>query len=357
MSAPMAILAGARRLLVGGVLLGRIAASACALALACTPRAEGPSELLALRSAGSATVFDATRDAFSLPAPSLANQHRASFFVGNSFFNQNWVSAPSTVSMRDGLGPLFNARSCSTCHFKDGRGAPPDPGQSPVSLLVRISLPGERGPHGAPRPDRVYGDQIQTDAQSGLAREAAMTFEYSERAGRFPDGERYALRTPAIKLSQLGYGALQANLETSARVAPAMIGLGLLEAVAEADVLSRVDAGDRDGDGISGRPNRVWDASRGELALGRFGWKAEQPSVRQQVAVAFQADMGITSSLLPEENHTPLQPACADRPDQSRPGAPAMIPSKSPGNIWASLSACRPPAEQPFQYEYFGALP
>jgi CxxC motif-containing protein (DUF1111 family) len=276
-------------------------------------------ELHALRSAGSATVFDTTRDAFSLPIPTLTSQHRASFFVGNSFFNQNWVSAPSTVSTRDGLGPLFNARSCSSCHFKDGRGRPPDPGRAPVSVLVRISLRGSGGLHGAPRPDPVYGDQIQTEAQSGLPREAAVAFDYSERTERFPDGESYALRTPAIRLSQLGYGSLPTDLATSARVAPAIVGLGLLEAVPEADILSHVDTGDRDGDGISGRDNRVWDASRGALALGRFGWKAEQPSVAQQVAVAFQTDMGITSSLLPDENHTPRQPACADRPGGGTP--------------------------------------
>jgi CxxC motif-containing protein (DUF1111 family) len=300
-------------------LAASLAASACAGALGCTPDTEGPSELHARESGGSATVFDTTRDAFSLPVPTLTTQHRASFFVGNSFFNQNWVSAPSTVDMRDGLGPLFNARSCSACHFKDGRGAPPDPGQSPIALVLRISLRGGGGPHGAPRPDPVYGDQIQTDALPGLPREAAVAIDYSERTERSPDGESYALRTPAVRLSQLGYGGLQANLETSARVAPALIGLGLLEAVPEADILSRVDAGDRDGDGISGRDNRVWDAARGDLALGRFGWKAEQPSVRQQVAVAFQTDMGITSSLLPDENHTSQQPACADRPGGGTP--------------------------------------
>jgi CxxC motif-containing protein (DUF1111 family) len=301
------------------MLLGWLAAFACACAPACTPGVEARSELHEPRSAGSATVFDTTRDAFSLPIPTLTSQHRASFFVGNSFFNQNWVSAPSTVSMRDGLGPLFNARSCSTCHFKDGRGAPPEPGRSPISLLVRISLPGGGDSRGAPRHDPVYGDQIQTDALPGLPHEAAIAFDYSERTGRFPDGEPYALRAPRIRLSQPGYGALPTNLETSARVAPALIGLGLLEAVPEADILTGVDPDDRNGDGISGRDNRVWDAAGGEVALGRFGWKAEQPSVRQQVAVAFQTDMGLTSSLLPDENHTPLQPVCSGRPDGGTP--------------------------------------
>jgi CxxC motif-containing protein (DUF1111 family) len=186
-------------------------------------------------------------------------------------------------------------------------------------VVVRISQSGDGGPHGTPRPHPVYGDQIQTEALTGLPCEAAVTFDYDERTERFADGESYALRTPRIRLSQLGYGPLETGLQTSARVAPAIIGLGLLEAVPEADILAHVDERDLDRDGISGRANRVWDVGRNRFALGRFGWKAEQPSVRQQVAAAFQSDIGITSSLLPDENHTTAQPACAERPSGGTP--------------------------------------
>src|SRR6185295_3021528 len=111
------------------------------------------------------------KDAFSLPAPNLSATHLAAFFVGNSFFNDNWIAAPGSVEARDGLGPLFNARSCSTCHFKDGRGRPPEPGQAMSSALLRVSVPG-RGAHGGPLPDPVYGDQIQGQALLGLTPEA-----------------------------------------------------------------------------------------------------------------------------------------------------------------------------------------
>src|SRR5689334_2788104 len=115
---------------------------------------------------GDGTVFDATRNAFSLPARNLQDEHRSSFFVGNSFFNLNWVVAPASVSGRDGLGPLFNARSCSGCHFKDGRGRPPEPGEAMESLLFRISVPGT-GDHDGPKPEPTYGDQIQTQSIPG----------------------------------------------------------------------------------------------------------------------------------------------------------------------------------------------
>jgi CxxC motif-containing protein (DUF1111 family) len=267
---------------------------------------------------GATTVFDDTRNAFSFPARNLREQHRAAFFVGNSFFNDNWTSAPGSVDSRDGLGPLFNARSCSGCHFKDGRGRPPEPGGVMRTMLLRVSVPG-RGPHGAPRPDPHYGDQIQGAALPGLPAEADVVVDYDPVDGQFPDGQRFSLRRPRYRLANAGYGPPRRDLQSSARVAPAMIGLGLLEAVPDSQLEALADPEDRDGDGISGRPNQTWDVRGARLALGRFGWKAEQPSVLQQAAAAFAGDMGITSSLFPRPNHTARQPACAGRPSGGTP--------------------------------------
>jgi CxxC motif-containing protein (DUF1111 family) len=264
-------------------------------------------------------VFDATPDAFSLPVPTLTAAHRTAFFVGNSFFNQNWVGAPSSVSTRDGLGPLFNARSCSGCHFKDGRGHPPERDEQLVSLIVRISLAADGGENGAARPDPVYGDQLQNEALPGLPPEASLKLAYDEQPGKFPDGEPFSLRKPRLRILELGYGPLAEDLRMSLRAAPALIGVGLLEAVPEADILQRLDAADRNHDGISGRANRVWDSARGALTLGRLGWKAEQPSVRQQVAGAFAADMGLTSELVSHDACTAAQTACAERPNGGTP--------------------------------------
>ncbi len=113
-----------------------------------------------LRSAGAATVFDTTRDAFSLPLPELSSERRRAFFVGNAFFNENWVTAPASAESHDGLGPLFNARSCSGCRLQGRPQRSPPAGQPMSTMLLRVSLP-VPDVHGAPLPDPVYGDQIQ----------------------------------------------------------------------------------------------------------------------------------------------------------------------------------------------------
>ncbi|HEX5658525.1 MAG TPA: di-heme oxidoredictase family protein, partial [Polyangiales bacterium] len=249
-------------------------------------------------------IDDRTQHAFSQPVPGLSERERAQFFVGNSYFNQNWVGAPGSVETRDGLGPLFNARSCSGCHFKDGRGRAPEPGEPMRSMLVRISLPGQLA-------DPQYGDQLQGEAVEGARKEADVLVEYRELPGRFADGEVYSLREPLLKFAALGYGPLADGLQTSARVAPALIGLGLLEAVPDAALLALADPQDRNRDGISGRPNRVAGA------LGRFGWKGEQPSVLAQTAGAFLGDLGLTSRLHTSENHAGIELPSGGAPELS----------------------------------------
>jgi CxxC motif-containing protein (DUF1111 family) len=268
--------------------------------------------------AGTATVTDTTRDAFSLPAPSLTKEHRASFFVGNSLFNRSWVAAPASVDSRDGLGPLFNARSCSGCHFKDGRSRPPEPGEPMRTMLLRVSVPG-RGPHGGPLPDPTYGDQIQGSSNSGVPPEADVAVRYLPVRGAFTDGQPYELTKPEYHLEHAGYGAPPTELLMSPRVAPALIGVGLLEAVPERALREREDPEDANHDGVSGRANLVWDVRRGREALGRFGWKAEQPTVEQQSAAAFLGDLGVTSSLFPDEGCTLAELRCREQPNGGSP--------------------------------------
>lgn len=272
----------------------------------------------ASEAAGTATVADTTRDAFSLPAPSLSPEHRSAFFVGNSLFNRSWVAAPASVDSRDGLGPLFNARSCSTCHFKDGRSRPPEPGQPMLTMLLRVSLPG-RDLDGAPLPEPTYGDQIQSSSNPGVPPEGDVLIQYTVQRGAFADGLAFELNAPEYRIERLGYGALPSELLISPRVAPAIIGLGLLEAVPERSLREREDPDDANHDGISGRASLVWDLRRGTKTLGRFGWKAEQPTVEQQSASAFFADLGVTSSLFPGDTCTPAQQRCREQPNGGSP--------------------------------------
>ncbi len=136
-------------------------------------------------SGGETTVFEVGRNAFSLAARNLKDERRDRFFVGNSFFNRGWVTAPSSTSGQDGLGPTFNASSCSSCHFKDGRGAPPSNEEDPfVGILIRLSIPGE-DEHGGPLPDPNYGSQFNHQSILGVPAEGRAHVHYTEVAGAF----------------------------------------------------------------------------------------------------------------------------------------------------------------------------
>lgn len=261
-----------------------------------------------LRPAGAATMFGLfNHDAFSLPSANMSFERRADFSVGNGVFRKLWVSAPSSTISSDGLGPLFNTRACQSCHLKDGRGHPPDVGRDDpaASMVMAIHLPG-----GAPEPR--YGRQIQTLGVQGIRAEGLVRLSYRDRPVRFADGTVVTLQDPHWSLNTLGYGPIDPRTIVSPRVAPPMIGLGLLEAIAADDIRANADADDRDGDGISGRVRPVTDPETGRKAIGRMGWKAEQATVRAQAATAFFNDMGLSTPLftLPYGDCTPAQTDC-----------------------------------------------
>lgn len=269
-------------------------------------------------SGGDTTVFINTDKSFNQTAANLTFSEEGDFKIGNSFFEQDWVTSPSTTTARDGLGPVFNARSCSACHAKDGRGRPPLEGEEPLGLLVRLSRPGV-SETGGPVADGNYGLQLDTHSVLGVPREGTFTISYEEILGAYADGAAYSLRKPVYDFADLAFGDLPDDLLFSPRVAPQMVGMGLLEAIAEEDILALADPEDSDGDGISGRPNRVWDARLGATVLGRFGWKANRPTVEQQVAGAFLGDIGITSSLFSSSNCPASQTDCLAAPDGGSP--------------------------------------
>ena len=291
-------------------------------------------------SGGSATNrkrFD--RDAFSQPSANMPFEALAQFAIGNGLFRRPWVSSPSSTRSADGLGPLYNARSCQRCHLKDGRGHPPaNADDSAVSMLIRLSVPPrteeERALLASGRaaviPEPTYGGQLQDVAVPGLAAEGRIRIARTEREVVLDDGTKAALEEPRYAIDDTGYGPLDPSVMTSPRVAPPMIGLGLLEAVAESDILARADPDDTDGDGISGRARRVWSPEHGRMMLGRFGWKAGTASIVDQSAAAISGDIGISSPLVPAPwgECTERQQVCRLAPHGANAGgfeAPAAV--------------------------------
>lgn len=245
----------------------------------------------------------ANRDAFSQFSSNLTFEDEQTFKLGNALFRKLWVSSPSSTQASDGLGPLFNARACQSCHLKDGRGHPPEGDNDATSMFLRLGKSGSTAEEiealnnyvSATIPDPVYGGQLQDLAVPGLTAEGHMVIDYQEQLVQLKDGTEVSLRMPTYSVSDLGYGPMHKDTTLSPRIAPPMIGLGLLEAIHPADIIKNADPEDLDGDGISGKYAIARMPVSGELTLGRFGWKAENPTVRHQSASAFAGDIGISS--------------------------------------------------------------
>ncbi|MDY6859746.1 MAG: di-heme oxidoredictase family protein [Pseudomonadota bacterium] len=276
--------------------------------------------------AGSATVRRRTNaDAFSQPSGNISFERELDFKVGNGLFKKLWVSSPSSTLASDGLGPLYNARSCQRCHIKDGRGHPPEgPQDSAVSMFLRVSIPADPGTamtgiedYLDTLPDPTYGTQLQDFSVAGHPAEYRLQITYEEIEVALSDGETATLRKPSYTAADLGYGPLHPDAMLSPRVAPQMIGLGLLEAIPAEDILAGADPDDRDGNGVSGRANTVWSVEFGHPMLGRFGHKAGAPTIRHQSAAAFAGDIGISNPLFPVGwgDCTEAQADCRAAPD------------------------------------------
>lgn len=269
---------------------------------------------------GDTTIFDESEEAFSYPARNLSADHRSLFQLGDGVFNRNWVAAPATPQGADGLGPTFNGRSCSSCHANNGRGAPPQTTDDLfLGLLLRLSVPGTAD-NGGPKPEPTYGDQLQPFGILGVPGEGMPSVSYNEQPGTYADGTAYSLRQPTYMIDMLAWGPLAPDTMIAPRIAPQTVGLGLLEAVSENTILEFAAKN-------GGHPNHVWDAEQRVIRLGRFGLKANQPSVQQQVFGAALNDIGITNPVFATENCPGAQPVCASAPPSLT--QPELEPLKS----------------------------
>lgn len=268
------------------------------------------------------------RNAFSHSPGNMPINKEFEFKIGNGIFKKLWTSAPASTRSSDGLGPLFNARACQRCHLKDGRGHPPAVGTrdgDAVSMLMRLSVPprSDKEKQDLAKylinnvPDPVYGGQLQDFAITGHVAEGQIHIVYKDVPVALNGGTIVTLRAPKYSITNPGYGPLSANIQMSPRIANQMIGLGLLEAITAKDILANADPDDSNDDGISGKPNRVWSIKHGRVTLGRFGWKAGQPSIAQQTAGAFNGDIGISTQLVPapQGDCTTQQKDCLKAPN------------------------------------------
>ncbi len=248
-------------------------------------------------SGGASTVFLANGKAFGASIPGLSTWDNYIHGVGDKMFGQTFVTAPAPHF--GGLGAIYNNVSCISCHQNDGKGLP-TAGAITSGLLTRISVPG-LGLNGVPLDVPNFGGQLQDKAVSGKVPEGKLSILYEDKIFTYPDGTQVTLRKPNYNIINT-YAALPANYLMSVRLGPPIFGLGLLELIPEATILQNVDENDANGDGISGRANYVWNTSTNQIELGRFGQKANNPSLLIQVASAFNQDMGITNSVFPKES-------------------------------------------------------
>ena len=251
-----------------------------------------------IASGGNTTVYGSYISIFQQPANNITgadlNLHRAADVA----FGSQFVTSPALINA--GLGPLFNQNSCESCHLSNGRSPFPYSSNDLEGLLIRLSVPGE-GDHGEPLGAPGYGGQLQTKAVYGKTAEALVTWQEEEIVELYADGKSVHLVKPIFHLENT-YTIMGSDVMISPRMATPIIGLGLLEAIEANDLLALADPDDVNGDGISGRPNMVWDVVKQQISIGRFGWKAGNPTLLQQTAGAYKEDMGITNPLFPLES-------------------------------------------------------
>jgi len=278
---------------------------------------------------GAASSKNRGKRAFLQSGANLNFQHQLDFKIGESIFDKLWVFSPSSTQASDGLGPLHNARSCMGCHVRGGRGHVPQgnwPADNSISMLMRLSIPAQNAMQHAQLEsgqvpfiaEPTYGAQLQDFALQGINAEGRIHISYHEQSVELKGAEPASLRVPSYKVTDLGYGPMHPATQHSVRVANPMIGLGLLEAIDQADILALADPLDANSDGISGRANKVWQIASQSLQLGRFGWKAGNPSIVQQNSAAFANDMGLSTTLLKGSyagDCTRVQTSCITAPD------------------------------------------
>ncbi len=238
--------------------------------------------------------------------------------LGKSFFRIPWVEAPSATTARDGLGPLFNANTCTSCHPNNAyTNVFTQQGEVNRAMVVRLSVPSNNSLQDQKYertlgfvPDPTYGAQLSLNGTTEVPYEGQLKISYSPKEVNYPDGAKVILNVPIYELVNLNYGDLHKDIRVSVRKAPALVGLGLIEQINEKDILANVDPEDKNNDGIRGIANFVYSIQEKKMVLGKYTYKASAPTLKQQIAAAFHNDMSLTTTYFPNENCTSKQKEC-----------------------------------------------
>ena len=265
---------------------------------------------------------------FMEPMSNMPKAFWSDFASGKALAHQPWVKPPTITFARDGLGPIYNARTCLMCHVNGGRGVMPvRENHSLNTAFLRLSIPGKDKVHGVV-PEPTYGDQLQSQSislkhqlrhlkQAGLEHsvppEAYLYIKWLEEIFIYPDGSKVSLRKPKFRIENLGYSSMHPDTMMGLRNAPPLLGVGLLETIPQESINALVDEVDKDNDGISGRLNLVWDFEAKKTVPGRFGLKANKASIRLQTAGAFHGDMGISNEVFPDQPCSVNQARCLEQ--------------------------------------------
>lgn len=267
-----------------------------------------------------------SKKVFMQQVAGLNDEEQDKFILGKSFYRIPWVEAPSATTARDGLGPLFSANTCISCHPNNSKGSLYNEKQQiSRAYISRVSIPSNGSQehtqmlkyNGFVQEPR-YGSQISINGVHGVPFEAKPIIKYEKVKVQYPDGNSLFLNKPIHgvenQLKDLQYGDMQNKANISNRLAPALIGLGLIEKISDEQILANQDIDDKDNDGISGKANIVYSIKHDDFRVGRYTWKASAPSVIHQAAAAASNDMSLTNEFFPNENCTSVQKECLDAP-------------------------------------------
>jgi CxxC motif-containing protein (DUF1111 family) len=243
---------------------------------------------------------DEPENHFMQMATNLSGRNAQPFVRGRRVHHTNMLDGTHDEGPENGIfseltklvGPNYVNRSCDACHTRNGRAPVADIGKPLEKWVFKVAA-ADGGK------DPLLGSVLQPNSASGgTSSEGSVSIaQWLEKDG---------LRSPVYAFSG------QKPALFSARLAPPLVGLGLLEAIDEATILGFQDVNDADGDGISGKAQISVDPVTGDKRLGRFGWKAGASSLKHQIAGALNTDMGVMTSVLPKPDCGSLQQGCGN---------------------------------------------